>query len=386
MSNPLPSLKERVAQLIQTPSVSAASAEWDMSNKPVIHLLADWFQQLGFSIHIQELANNKANLIATYGTGTSGLVLAGHTDTVPYNKNRWQHDPFHLTEKDNRWYGLGSADMKSFFALIIEAVLPLLDKPFTAPLIVLATADEESSMAGARALSHAQFTDTRAAIIGEPTLLRPINMHKSITMQSLKVVGQSGHSSNPALGKNALDAMHDMISALKTVRTELCNEHQNAHFAVTHPTMNLGCIHGGDSPNRICNSCELHFDFRGLPGMNNSDVVQMIHQRIQPIADEHAVSYTLSDLFDGVEAFAESASSELVQLAEQLSGAAPSSVAFATEAPFLQALGMQTIVLGPGSIDQAHQPDEYIGLDQIEPSVTLLRQFIQHYCLQQVQP
>lgn len=380
----LPSLKQRVAQLINTASVSSSSPDWDMSNRPVIDLLAEWFKQLGFRIHIQELANNKANLIATYGQGEGGLVLAGHTDTVPFNKNRWTHDPFTLHEEQDRWYGLGSADMKSFFALIIEAVIPLLENNFTAPLIILATADEESSMAGARALSEVDFKQARAAIIGEPTSLKPINMHKSITMHSLNITGKSGHSSNPALGNNALDAMHDMITELKNFRAELAQSHQNAHFAVATPTLNLGCIHGGDNPNRICNSCELHFDFRGLPGMDNADIQYNIHQRLQPIAEQHQVQMAFTELFAGVNAFAQDSQSELVRLATALTGSSAEAVAFATEAPFLQQLGLQTIVLGPGSIDQAHQPDEYIGLDQITPSVTLLRQFIQHYCLQQV--
>lgn len=384
MTSAEPNLKTRIAELISIASVSSAKPEWDMSNRPVIDLLATWFEQLGFHIHIQELANNKANLIATYGAGSGGLVLSGHTDTVPFNESRWQHPPLELTEDHGRLYGLGTADMKSFFALIIEAVLPLLDQPFKAPLIVLATADEESSMSGARALSRDEFRQTRAAIIGEPTQLKPINMHKSITMSALSITGQSGHSSNPALGINALDAMHDMMTELKIYRRDMALKYKNTHFEVATPTLNLGCIHGGDNPNRICNSCELHFDFRGLPGMANADIRAQILEKLQPIAEQHQVKMEFTELFGGIEAFEQNRSTELVQLAEKLTGSDSQAVAFATEAPFLQQLGMETIVLGPGSIDQAHQPDEYMALDQIKPSVDLLRQFINHYCLKQV--
>lgn len=381
MPNPLPSLKDRIDQLIRIASVSSAKPDWDMGNRPVIDLLADWFSRLGFDIHIQELAPGKANLLATFGQGSGGLVLSGHTDTVPFNEARWHHPPLQLTEAEGRWYGLGSADMKSFFSLVIEAVIPLLGQPFASPLIVLATADEESSMSGARALSQEQFRQTRAAIIGEPTHLVPINMHKSITMHALTVTGKSGHSSNPALGRNALDAMHDMMTTLKSYRHELAEKYRNPAFEVAMPTMNLGCIHGGDNPNRICNSCELHFDLRGLPGMSNSEIRDSLLHRLQPIAEQHEVTMSLQELFGGIEAFEQSPDCELVQLAEKLTGHAPEAVAFATEAPFLQRLGMQTVVLGPGSIDQAHQPDEYISLDQITPTVEVLRAFISHYCL-----
>lgn len=378
----LPTLKQRLGALISTPSVSAVSPQWDMSNQAVIALLAEWFQQLGFSTEIQPLPHGKANLIASYGSGPGGLVLAGHTDTVPFNESRWQHEPLALTEADNRFYGLGTADMKSFFALVIEAVLPLLEQPFKAPLIVLATADEESSMSGARALTASSFPAARAAIIGEPTGLRPIRMHKGMMMNALEVIGQSGHSSNPALGRSALDAMHDMITVLKQLREELQQQHQNPAFSVAYPTLNLGCIHGGDNPNRICNSCELHFDFRAIPGMDNEAIRATILERLQPVADAHEVEIAFTELFGGVEAFEQDADSELVTLAEKLSGYQSDAVAFATEAPYLQQLGMQTLVLGPGSIDQAHQPDEYIALEQITPSVELLRQFIGYYCLQ----
>jgi acetylornithine deacetylase len=382
MNHSILTLKQRIDALIRIASVSSAKAEWDMGNRDVINQLANWFEQLGFHIHIQELSANKANLIATYGQGSGGLVLSGHTDTVPFNESRWQYNPLQLTEADQRWYGLGTADMKSFFALIIEAVLPLLEQPFTAPLIILATADEESSMSGARALSQQQFSQIRAAIIGEPTKLTPINMHKSISMHALTITGQSGHSSNPDLGRNALDAMHDMMSTLKAFRLELGQKYKNAQFEVTIPTMNFGCIHGGDNPNRICNSCELHFDFRGLPGMSNADIKTQMLEKLMPIAQQHQVQMDFTELFGGIEAFHQEKNSELIKLAEKLTQTETQAVAFATEAPFLQRLGMETVVLGPGSIDQAHQPDEYIALDQITPTIELLRQFISHYCLQ----
>lgn len=374
--------QQQLHHLVAVPSVSCAVAEWDMPNLPVIELLASWLDDLGFRTQILPLPQpGKANLIATLGEGDGGLVLAGHSDTVPYDKNRWQNDPFKLTEKDGKLFGLGATDMKGFFPVILAAVQPFLATPLKQPLIILATADEESSMNGARALAAQGAPKGRYAVIGEPTELIPIRMHKGIMMESIRVRGHSGHSSNPALGKSALDSMNSVINELINLRAELAERYQNPGFAVSTPTLNLGCIHGGDGANRICGECELHFDLRLLPGMDNQAVRAAIQQRLTPIAEQSGTDIIFSSLFEGVEPFAEDEYSALIQACEKLTGKHSESVAFATEAPFMQQLGMQTVVLGPGSINQAHQPDEFIDIRQIEPAIAILRGLIQQFCL-----
>jgi len=270
--------REKLNQLVATPSVSCAVPDWDMPNMAVIELLASWFDDLGFKTEIMPLAQpGKANLIATLGEGDGGLVLAGHSDTVPYDKNAWQSDPFKLTERDGKLFGLGATDMKGFFPVILEAVRPFLNKPLKEPLIILATADEESSMNGARALVSRGSPRARYAVIGEPTELTPIRMHKGIMMEAIRVKGHSGHSSNPALGRNALDAMNGVMTQLISLRQDLQARYRNPGFAVDVPTLNLGCIHGGDGANRICAECELHFDLRVLPGMDNEELRRCTH-------------------------------------------------------------------------------------------------------------
>lgn len=363
--------------------MSSTAPVWDQGNRAVIDLLATWLADMGFGIEIQNVTScgSKANLIATRGSGPGGLVLAGHTDTVPFDEGRWQSDPLELDERDNRLYGLGSTDMKGFFPIALAAAGAFADIDLKQPLIILATADEESSMNGARMLAAAGKPLGRAAIIGEPTSLTPIRMHKGIMMEEVLVRGRSGHSSNPALGNSALEGMHAVIAELLTIRDELGQRFDNALFSVSHPTMNLGCIHGGDSPNRICAETTLHFDLRMVPGGDNSEVRESINQRLQTIGVNRGLDVSLTSLIDGVAPFEERPDTELVQLAEKLTGHTAEAVAFATEAPFLQQLGMETIVMGPGSIDQAHQPDEYLALDQIQPCIKLLQQFIRHYCL-----
>lgn len=374
----------QLSQLVAQRSVSCAVESWDMSNRGVIDLLASWLSDLGFKTQVMPLPQaGKFNLIAVLGEGDGGLVFAGHTDTVPYDQNRWQSDPFVLTEKDEKLFGLGATDMKGFFPLAIQAAKKYQQQKLKNPLIILATADEESSMSGARALARDGIANhtPRYAVIGEPTELKPIRMHKGIMMEAVRVRGKSGHSSNPALGNNALDAMHDVITELKSIRQELQLRYKNPGFAVQTPTLNLGCIHGGDGANRICGECELHFDLRLLPGMDNQMLRQLIQSRLDPIAVASKTDIVFSSLFEGIEPFDQSADSELIKACETLSGKQSESVAFATEAPFMQQLGMQTVVMGPGSIDQAHQPNEFIAKDQLQPAYDVLCKLIERYCL-----
>ena len=382
MSVRCPELVTMLGELIAINSVSCTQPDWDQSNLPVIHKLAGWLDDLGFQTEISPLPGNpgKANLIATLGSGPGGLVLSGHTDTVPFNEERWKSDPLKLTERDNRFYGLGSCDMKGFFPLAIEAAKRFLDRELQQPLIILATADEESSMSGARALAEAGYPKARYAIIGEPTSLKPIHMHKGIMMETVRIEGRAGHSSDPSLGASALDAMHSVLSELIGYRNELQQNYQNSNFKVSVPTLNLGCIHGGDNPNRICASAELEYDLRPLPGMDLDNLREAISQRLAPLADQFGVKLQTRPLFPGVPSF-RNEQSELVKVAEQLTGHPAECVAFGTEAPFLQQMGMDTIVMGPGSIDQAHQPDEYLAFDQIKPTVAILEQMIARYCL-----
>lgn len=376
--------QHQLQKLVAIPSVSCAVPHWDMSNQGVIDQLANDFSDLGFKTSILPLAQTgKANLIATMGEGEGGLVLAGHSDTVPYDADLWQSDPFVLTEKAGKLYGLGATDMKGFFPVIMAAVQPYLQRTFKHPLIVLATADEESSMSGARALARHGLGGLSPgyAVIGEPTNLTPIRAHKGIMMEAIRVRGHSGHSSNPALGNNALETMNLVMTELMSLRNELQLKYRDPGFAVQTPTLNLGCIHGGDGANRICGECELHFDLRLLPGMDNDELRTTIQQRLTPIAETSGTDIVLSSLFEAVNSFGEDEHSELIKACSQLTGNASDSVSFATEAPFMQQLGMQTVVIGPGSIDQAHQPDEFIPLNQIEPAIKLLRGLIERFCL-----
>ncbi len=382
MQNP-PKLFNLLEALIAAPSVSSISPRWDQSNRAVIELLEGWFSDLGFKVEVQPIPGHagKFNLIASIGSGPDGLILAGHTDTVPCDEQLWNHDPFRLVERDRRYYGLGTADMKSFFALVIEALRDFELGNLSRPLTILATADEESTMCGAQLLHDLGRKLGRHALIGEPTGLRPIRMHKGITMETIRLHGRSGHSSDPSLGVSALEGMHRVIGELLRWRDELQANHRNPLFEVAVPTLNLGHIHGGDNPNRICGECELQIDIRPLPGMEIEELRGILRQRIEGVLAESELRLEIESPFAGIPPLNTPASAAIVRAAEELTGQAAGSVAFGTEGPYLERLGAQTLILGAGDIEQAHRPDEYLALDRIPPMVQLIRSLVERFCL-----
>ena len=385
-STKIPDIQSLINQLLSTPSISCTNQNIDQGNKNVIDLLANWFESMGFQCEIQTLNHHKdkANLIATLGKGNNGLVLAGHTDTVPLDEALWHVDPFKATEKDNRFYGLGSCDMKSFFAVIIEALKGIDLNKVKQPLIILATADEETSMSGAKAIANNAETlglhNARYAVIGEPTNMKPIRMHKGMMMEAIQLTGQAGHSSDPALGNNALEAMVKVMGELLRWRDELQQKYNNPLFEIPVPTMNLGHIHGGDNPNRICGSCELQIDIRPLPGMKLSDLRAEMQRRLKRVLNNTGIKLKTVSLTDGFDAMNTDKDSEIVLLAEKMTGSESQIVAFGTEAPYYNSMGIETIVMGPGSINQAHQPDEYIETKMLNPAIDIIQQLITHHC------
>ena len=379
----LPKFDDMLSTLVSEPSVSSNNAAVDRSNLRVIEHLANWLDGLGFNTHLMTLpdAPYKANLVATLGSGEGGLVLAGHTDTVPFDEHQWRTDPFQMTAVDDRLYGLGTCDMKGFFPVALEAAATFVDHSLTKPLTIVATCDEESSMAGARFLAASGKPQADYAVIGEPTGLRPIWAHKGIAFMTVRVHGASGHSSNPHHGCNALDVMHPIIGELLAFRSELAAKYQNPAFEVQVPTLNLGCMHAGDSPNRICADADLQFDLRLLPGMDSAAVLDELQQRLHQVNARHDTKLTLHPHYPPIPPFQTNPEGDLVTTLAQQSGLAPGTVAFGTEGHFLQSLGMETAIFGPGSIDQAHQPNEYLAREQIAPAQAILRHLIHRYCI-----
>ena len=377
----LPNTLAMLRTLVGEPSTSSIAASRDQSNLAVINHLANWLEDLKFAVNVLPLPNKggKANLIATLGSGEGGLVLSGHTDTVPCDEKHWDTDPYTLTEIDSVVHGLGSCDMKGFFPIALEAASLFHSKKLNKPLTILATSDEESSMAGARQLLRDGRPKADFAIIGEPTGLQPIIAHKGVLALSIVIEGSGGHASNPNLGCNALDAMHAVIADLLIYRQELASMYTNPTFEINIPTLNLGCLHAGDSPNRICETAELQIDVRLMPGMEIDELATTIQHRLVETIASHGTRLSITRINE-VPAYQTSGDGDLARTLASLCGRPPGTVAFGTEAPFLQSLGMETVVFGPGSINQAHQPNEYLDLNQLSPARETLEKVIQHYC------
>lgn len=374
MATKPPALMDAFAQLIAMPSVSSVDPALDMSNRPIADLLANWLADLGFSVELLPVAATpeKVNLVARLGEGEGGLVLSGHMDTVPFDAKLWHSDPFQLTEKDGRLYGLGASDMKCFFPIVLEAVRDLRVDQLQRPLTILATADEESNMVGARVLAASGMQLGAYALIGEPTGLTPVRLHKGVMLAIIRLIGRSGHASDPALGRSALEGMHKVMATLIDWRAELQAQYRDESFRVPVPTLNLGFIQGGDNPNRICGECELGIDLRPLPGMSVDVLGTELRERVRAAVAGNGLTVEFDEPFHGIDALQTDPGSVIVKLAEELSGRQTASVAFGTEGPYLNALGMETVVLGPGDIDVAHQANEYLPLDRIEPMQRLV--------------
>lgn len=385
MNSRLPEFRECFARLIAAPSVSCADPKLDMSNRAVVDLLAGWLSDLGFNVDLVQVSTNpeKVDLVAVLGEGPGGLALSGHTDTVPFDEHGWCQDPFMLCQRDDRYYGLGTSDMKGFFALVLETLSGMDLKNLKQPLYLLATSDEESTMAGAVALVESGRSLARYALIGEPTGLQPVYLHKGVMMETIRLIGRSGHASNPSLGVSALEGMHRVIGALLDMRRTLQAQHRDPRFAVPEPTMNLGSVHGGDSPNRICAECELMIDLRPLPGMDLTAIRAEIRRRAMEAVDGYGLVIEFEPAPVELPALETPRTSEIVREAERLAGTAPTSVCFGTEGPFFNAAGMDTVVLGPGDIDQAHQPNEYLHAGRIAPMQHIVEGMIHHFCIKE---
>ncbi|KMK15493.1 acetylornithine deacetylase [Pluralibacter gergoviae] len=381
MKNTLPPFIEIYRALIATPSISATEESLDQSNEALINLLGDWFAALGFSVEIQPVpgTRKKFNLLASTGRGAGGLLLTGHTDTVPFDEGRWTRDPFTLSEHDNKLYGLGTADMKGFFAFILDALRDVDVTKLKKPLYILATADEETSMAGARYFSESTSLRPDCAIIGEPTSLQPVRAHKGHMSSAVRVLGQSGHSSDPDRGVNAIELMHDAIGRIMQLRDSLKDRYHNAAFAVPYPTLNLGAISGGDAANRICACCELHLDIRPLPGMTLNDLNGLLNEALAPVSERWPGRLTVSELHPPIPGYECPPDHHLVQVVEKLLSTEAEVVNYCTEAPYIQTL-CPTLVLGPGSINQAHQPDEFLETRFIKPTQELIGKVVRHFC------
>lgn len=329
---------------------------------------------------ITNVDGSKSNLLARIGPAVEGgVVLSGHTDVVPVDGQPWTSDPFTLTERqDGRLYGRGSCDMKGFLACALAQVPAWQALDLARPIYLAFSYDEEIGCLGAPAMIERLMADEPlpgAVIIGEPTWMQPIVAQKGITTLRTTVTGRESHSSQINQGMSAIHVAARLVMKIEAIMQELVDEGALEHvFNVQHSSLHVGLIEGGTAINIMARHCQFDWEIRHLP----SDGFEALFARFERYAKaleaelrERApeLSIVTEQLVDTVPALADRDNAPALALCREClddPSADTGGVAYATEGGQFQRAGLPTVVCGPGSIEQAHQPDEYIEIDQLQ--------------------
>jgi acetylornithine deacetylase len=354
------------------------------SNLALIAWVEEFLRARG--VASQRVANAdgcKANLYAVVGPAVpGGVVLSGHTDVVPVDGQPWSSDPWVLSERGGKFYGRGTADMKSFIALALAHVDEALAAPLKRPMILAFSYDEEVGCLGAPTMIAEIVRDLprpAAVVVGEPTLMKVVSAHKSVRSFVVEVTGREAHSSLPEQGVSAvMEALKLMNLVVDMGREAKLVSH--AHF--TPATMTIGRVEGGTAANIIARQCSFVWDLR-CPEMEQGDAIEArfraaadaLDAEIKARAPEGGVSVTRRSKTPGLAIEPES---EAEALARALTGDNETRVVpYAAEAGLFQQAGLPAVICGPGSIEQAHQPDEWIERSQIEEGAAFMRRLVQ---------
>ena len=318
----------------------------------------------------------KANLFATIGPGdTGGILLSGHTDVVPVDGQDWSSDPFVLRERNGKLYARGSADMKGFLACSMVAAARAAGRQLRIPLHLAFSYDEEIGCLGVRSLIEDMSAWTyrpQCCIVGEPTLLRTAIGHKGKTALTAICHGHAAHSARPAGGVNAIYLASALVGRVQSLQREIeVNGPHDPGYEVPYTTLHVGTVHGGTALNIVPERCELEFEIRNLPADDPDRLVGRLKGDAASIAGSGArpgcrseIEFQTLHAYPGLDTPAES---EVVGLVAAATGQRDLiKVSFGTEGGLFSAhLGIPTVVCGPGSIEQAHKPDEFVATDQI---------------------
>lgn len=356
------------------------------SNVPLVDYLSELLARPG--VEIRRYGDGaKQNLLVRVGPPSearSGLVLCGHTDTVPASETAWSVDPFALTDGGDRWLGRGACDMKGFLALAVERVLASEPDRLAAPLVLLFTYDEEVGSLGARDLCEALEDPAelpRATVVGEPTQLRAVRAHKGHLRAAVVFEGRRAHSGYPHRGANAIEAAGRGITALSELARELAAERPGGGELfpeVPYEALNLGRVEGGGAVNVVPAHCRLEIGIRLLPGSDPERLLARAREALERLELETPWRLEPGRVSPPLESAAESTLyRELAARLEQTDDAA---VSFSSDAGTLSALGLDCVLFGPGSIEVAHEPDEFVPKDQLAEAGRILDHLIDRFC------
>jgi acetylornithine deacetylase len=365
------SSRAMLEQLISFPTVSRDS------NLELIRFIQAYLSRLGVESELFYNAElTKANLFATVGPqDQGGVALSGHTDVVPVDGQNWTVDPFSLSENDGRLYGRGTSDMKGFIACVLASVPSFLAKPLKKPIHLVFSYDEEVGCLGVRPMLaelEKRNNKPQLCLVGEPTLMQPVLGHKGKLAMRCSVKGAACHSAYSPQGVNAIEYAAKLIGKLGEIGEALAQPELHDHrFEPPYSTVQTGVIKGGRALNIVPAECEFDFEIRAIPGFDAAVVPDQLktYARETLLPKMRAVSGQSDIQFDHLSDYpglATPPESEVAQLVAALTGSTQfSTVAFGTEGGLFNQAGIPTVICGPGSIDQAHKPDEFVSLEQL---------------------
>jgi acetylornithine deacetylase len=360
------------------------------SNLALIDFVRDYLDGWGVASELYfDADRRKADLFATIGPDDrGGLMLSGHTDTVPVDGQAWDSNPFAVTQHDGRLYARGSSDMKSFIALALAQVPELVTARLKTPLHIALSYDEEVGCLGVRDLIAdvaRRAVRPIGCIVGEPTLMTPVIAHKGRLSVRCEVHGHESHSALTHEGANAVEAASELVAHLKTMaRRKRDDGPHDAGFTPPYTTIHCGTIRGGTALNIVPRECTFDFEIRAIADDDPHALLDELRRfaatqllpEMRAVSGEAAIHFHELNDSPGLSVAADA---PIVKLAQALSGAnATGKVSFAAEAGLFQAAEIPTVICGPGSIEQAHKPNEFIALDQIARCETFLHRLLEH--------
>jgi acetylornithine deacetylase len=366
------------------------------SNLPIADFLCEYLDRPGVRIDRNPSPDGtKVNLVAWFGPAPrddrAGLVLSGHMDVVPAGEAGWRSDPFTLADEGDRWIARGACDMKGFLALAANLAVETDPARLRAPLALVFTYDEEVGTLGARHLLESYTAGPslpRAAVIGEPTSLRVARAHKGHLKLRITLHGRSAHSGYPHLGVNAIEPAGRVIGALAALRRELEGEeppHRDLFPEVPYVPLNVGTVHGGAAINVVPDRCIVEVGVRPLPGMLSEELAERIRRAaLSAIAPEVSMPDIqppeIEILSDSPPMYLEEGAPIHRHLRELVGQEETVTVSFATDAGWLQRLGLDCAIFGPGTIEVAHKPNESLPKRELSAARELLTRTVRSFC------
>jgi acetylornithine deacetylase len=357
------------------------------SNLQLIEFVRDYLA--GFAVPCELIYNaerSKANLFATIGPADQpGIVLSGHTDVVPVDGQPWTLAPFELSERDGKLYGRGTADMKGYIACVLALVPALVAAPLRLPVHIALSYDEEIGCLGVRSLLavlEQRPVKPLLCIIGEPTQLKPVLGHKGKLAMRCDVHGHPCHSAYAPQGVNAIEYAAELIGELARLGQQLKRDTQDPRFDPPYSTVQTGVISGGKALNIVPADCRFDFEIRALPAQDPTWVAQQLQAfaqqqllpRMRAVSADSDIRFSELSAYPGLATDAQSQAAELI--ATFCGSQDFTTVAFGTEGGLFDAVGIPTVVCGPGSMDQGHKPDEFVSREQLEACDAMLQRML----------